>query len=321
MKRRAFLLAASALAAPLTVRAQAGPPRVGVIYYGETYEPIVEGLRAGLKELGVVEGRHVRLDIRNGRGDARTIEEAARAFEREKAAMIYCVPTTVTRIVQRVTTMIPVVFCVGTDPIASGFVASYANPGGRFTGVHYLNTDLTAKRLELLKDLLPKARRVVTIYLQTNPTATASVGQAREGAKKLGLQLIERPVRSEAELRDVLAALKPGEADAFLYVADAFVQGRSQLVTERAKALRLPTMTYSLTVVERGALVSYGVDTREVGRQSARYVQRVLGGARPSDLPVENMTRLDFVLNRRTAKEIGVKVPPAMIVRFDRVIE
>ena len=322
MKRRDFLLAAGALAAPLGARAQAkGVPRVGVILYSDAYAPVVEGLRAGLKALGAVEGRHFVIDTRDGKGDVKAIEAAARVFERERAALIYSVPTSATTVVMRATTEIPVVFCVGTDPIATGFVQSYAKPGGRLTGVHYLTVDLTPKRLELLKDLLPKLARVVTFYNPHNPAAQLSARSAREAAKKLGVQLIERHVRSQAEVRAALGALRPGEADAIFFVADVLLTVHFDIVIERAKAIRMPTMVFDVTLAERGALVSYGVNLREVGRQSANHVQRMLAGARPGDLPVENVTHLTFALNRRTAKEIGVAVPPAMIVRFDRVIE
>ena len=322
MKRRTFLLAAGALAAPFGAEGQAARvPRVGVLIHSTTYATVVEGLRAGLKELGVAEGKDAVLEVFDAKGDTKAIEDAARRFERERVRLIYCVPTTAATIVKRATTEVPIFFCVGTDPIASGLVDSFAKPGGRLTGVHWLTTDVTAKRLELLKDLIPKLRRVVTLYNPDHPPAQASSRMAREAGKKLGVQLIERHVRSVAEVRAALAALKAGEADAYFTVSDALVTSQSQFLIERAKAIRMPTMVYAETMAEAGALVSYGIDYREGGRQSAKNVQRMLAGARPGDLPVENVTRLAFVLNRRTAQEIGVKVPPAMIVRFDRVIE
>jgi putative ABC transport system substrate-binding protein len=322
VRRRAFLLAAGALAAPFGAEGQSTRvPRIGVVIFSTTYAATVEGLRAGLKELGVTEGRDVALEIFDAKGDAKAIEEVARRFERERAALIYCITTSATTAVKRATTAIPVVFCVGFDPIATGLVESFAKPGGRLTGVHYLTADLTAKRLELLKDMMPKLARAVTFYNPANPAAQHSVRMAREAGKKLGIQLIERQVRSEPEIRAALAALKPGEADAIFFVPDAMVTSQSQLIIDRAKAIRLPTMVWDQTIAERGALVSYGVDIREIGRHSAKYVQRILAGARPGDLPVENVTRLAFVLNRRTAQELGLAVPPAMLVRFDRVIE
>jgi len=321
MTRRGFLLAAGALAAPLAVRAQRGVPRVGAIVYSATYKPIFDGLRAGLKELGLQEGRHLTLDLHDAGGEPKSIENAARRFEAEGVALIYSITTTATRLIKRSSSRVPVVFCVGTDPSHTGLVDSYARPGGRFTGVHYLTADLTAKRLELLKEALPKLSRVLTFYNPGNPTAQESSRNAREACGKLGLKLIERHVGSEAELRAGLDALRHGDADAYLILSDALVTGRAQLIIDRALAIRMPTIMYDQSLAERGALLSYGVDTHEVGRQSAQYVQRVLGGARPADLPVENVTRLIFAFNRRTAQAIGVKVPPAMLVRFDRVID
>jgi len=322
MKRRAFLLAAGTLATPFGARGQsASVARIGVILYGGTYAPIIEGLRAGLKELGVAEGKAYALEVFDAKGDAKAVEEAARRFERERVRLIYSVPTSATVIVKRATTDIPIFFCVGTDPIAIGLVESFAKPGGRLTGVNYLATDLTSKRLELLKDLLPKLRRVVTFYRPGHPPAEASARLAREAGRKLGIQVVERHVRSVPELRAALAALKAGDADALFPVSDALVFAQSQLLIDTSKALRMPLMIYEQTLAERGALVSYGVDYREIGRQSAKNVQRMLAGARPGDLPVENVSRFAFVLNRRTAQEIGVAIPPAMLVRFDRVIE
>lgn len=322
MKRRKFLLAAGALAAPYGAHAQpARVARVGVVYHNAAYAPIVEGLRVGLKELALQEGRDLALELRDAKGEITAIEEIARRFERERVRLIYCAPTSTAAAVKRATTDVPVVFCVGTDPVAVGLIDSFAKPGGRLTGVHFLTTDLTAKRLELLKDLLPKLNRVLTLYNPDNPAAQGAARMAREASEKLGIQLIERHVRSVPELQAALGTLKPGDVDALFTVSDALVTGQSQLLIDTAKAIRMPTMAQVSTLAERGALASYGVDYREIGRQSAKYVQRVLAGVRPGDLPVENVTRIAFVLNRRTAQEIGLVVPPAMIVRFDKVIE
>jgi putative ABC transport system substrate-binding protein len=322
MKRRAFLVVAGALAAPLGAQGQsARVPRIGAIIYSDFYALAVEGLRAGLKELGVAEGKDVALEVFDAKGETKAIEEVARRFERERVRLIYCAPTSACTVVKRATRDVPIFFLAGSDPVASGLVESFAKPGGRLTGVHYLTSDLTAKRLELLKDLVPKLRRVVTLYNPGNPPAQASVRIARQAGEKLGVQVIERHVRSAPEVRAALAALKASEADALFLVADALVTSQLQLLVDRARAIRMPTMAYEQTMVARGALVGYGVDWRESGRQSAKNVQRMLAGARPSDLPVENVTRLVFVLNRRTAQEIGLAVPPAMLVRFDRVIE
>jgi len=319
MKRRAFL--ATMLAVPALARAQPRAARMGVIVHSTIYAPIIEGLRIGLKEHGVREGRDVLLDVVDAKADVKGIENAARRFERENVKLIYCSPTSAATVVKRATKEVPIFFCVGTDPIASGLVESFGKPGGRLTGVHYLTTDLTAKRLELLRDLLPKMRRVIVIYNPGHVPAQESSRRAREAAARFGIEMVERHARSREEVIKAIAALQPGDADAYLSVSDASVSANYELLIARAKEIRLPVVVYDETIAERGALLSYGVDTREIGRQSAKLVQRILAGARPGDLPVENVTRLAFVLNRRTAQEIGVAVPPAMLVRFDRVIE
>ena len=321
MKRRTFLLAASALAAPLGARAQSGIPWIGAVIHSGSYLPIAEGLRAGLKELGAAEGRDYTLDLLDAKGDLKVIAEAARRFERERAQLIFCAPTSAAIVVKKATTGIPLFFCAGTDPIAMGLVDTFAKPGGRITGLYFLTTDLTAKRLELLKDMMPKLHRVVIFYNPDGPAASQAVRLARAAGEKLKVTLLERPVRSEHEMRAAVAALKPGEADALFMVSDAFVTSQAQLLIDKANRLRMPTMTQVQTLADRGALASYGVDYREIGRDSAKNVQLMLRGARPGDLPVETVSRLAFVLNRRTAREIGFNVPPAMIVRFDRVIE
>ena len=310
------------LAAAIPAAAQpAQLPRVGAVYFAGPYDAVIDGLRAGLKELGLAEGRDFGLEVRDAKGEARTIEEIARRFEREGVRLIYSVPTAVTTVVKRVTTHVPIVFCVGSDPISTGLIESFARPGDRLTGVHYLSTDLTAKRLEVLKELVPRLHRVVTFYDPANPVPREAARQAREAGRQLGVELIERHVASAAELKAALRALKPGEADAFFLISDALVISQSQAVIDAARAIRLPTIFQEQTVAARGALASYGVNFLEIGRQSARHVQRVLGGTSPRDLPVENVTRIELVLNRRTAREIGLAIPPGLLARADRVIE
>jgi putative ABC transport system substrate-binding protein len=319
MRRRAFLLAAGALAAPRAMAQGAGVPRIGVAIRG--FEVFVDGLREGLKELGLAEGRDFVLEVFNAVADTAAVGEAARRFEREKVSVIYSAPTSAAIAAMRATTRVPIVFCAGTDPVAAGLIQSYAKPGGRITGVYHLTTDLTAKRLELLRELLPKLQRVATFYHPDNVPSQRSAQRARQASAQLGIRLVEHHVRSVAELRAGLAALKAGDADALFLVSDVFAMGQSKLLIDAAKALRMPLMAFDEAMVEQGALVSYGANYRAVGRYSAKYVQRVLAGTSPGDLPVENVARLSFVLNRRTARQIGVAVPPAMLVRFDRVID
>ena len=321
MRRRALLFAAGAFVVPGVSRAQRGLARIGAVIHSGSYMPILEGLQAGLKELGVVEGRDFTLDVVNAQADLKGMADAARRFERDKVQLVFSAPTTAVIVAKKATTDVPVFFCVGTDPIALGLVDSFAKPGGRLTGLYFLSTDLTAKRLGLLKELMPKLRRVLIFYNPNGPAAKQAMGLARAAGEKLKIQLVERHARSASELKAEAAAIKAGDADALFMLSDALVTSQAQILIDMARRLRMPSMMQVQTLVERGALFSYGVDYREIGRDSAKNVQRMLDGARPGDLPVETVSRLAFVFNRRTAREIGVTVPAAMLTRFDRVID
>ena len=202
-----------------------------------------------------------------------------------------------------------------------GLVESFARPGGRLTGIHFLNRDLTAKRLEILKEILPKANRVLTFYDPGNRLATESAKLGREEAKRLGLKFIERHVKSVEELRQALQALKAGEADAFFYTPDAMVIGQAQLIIDTAKAKKLATMFHEKSLVAKGALASYGQSYFEIGRLSAKYVQKVLSGTPPGDLRIETFDDVELVINLKTAKELGLTIPPNVLARANKVIK
>jgi putative ABC transport system substrate-binding protein len=299
---------------------QARIDRVGVLFLGGTYSRAIDGLRDGLRELGFEEGTHFVLHIRDTMGDLKSVEMAASGLEAEKVDLIYTVATSVTLAAKRATKSVPIVFYAGADPVASGLVESFPKPGGRLTGIHGLFSDLTPKRLHLLKEILPKMRRVVTFYSPENPAAQRSIIIARDAARRLNLELVERPVTSVADLRTALRGLRIGEMDAFCYVADAMVNSQSQLVIDTARVKRLPTMVSAPETVTMGALVAYGVSYHAFGGLSAKHVQRVLVGANPGELPVEQVDRLYFAINLKTAKALGVTVPPSVLARADEVI-
>jgi len=219
-----------------------------------------------------------------------------------------------------VTVDIPIVFCAGTDPVELGLVDSFAKPGGRLTGVYYRVTDLTAKRLEILKEIVPKLRRVVTFYNPRNPVPIEASKLAREAARQMGIQLVERHVASVEELQADVRALRVGEVDAYFAVSDPWAANEDQLIIDTAKVKRLPTMFLLHSSVIKGGLASYSVSLHEVGRVSAKYVQRILTGVKPQDLPVEGVDKIDLTINLKTAKEIGLTVPPNVLVRAEKVI-
>ena len=294
--------------------------RIGILVPGEAWYEIIDGLRVGLKQQGLAEGKQFVLAIRDWQGDAKMAEEAARNFEQEKIDLIYTTSTNSTITARRATTEIPIVFCAGTDPVVVGLVDSFAKPGGRLTGVYHPSTDLTAKRLEILKEMVPKVRRVVIFYDPSLRTGVESSKLAREAAQQTGLQLVERHFATVKELQASVHALKTGDADAYLAVSDPTASNQAQLIIDMARTKRLPTMFDFLSHVTKGGLASYAVSFHEMGRLSAKYVQRILSGVKPKDLPVEGVDKIEMVINLKTAKQIGVTIPPNVLARADRVI-
>ena len=295
--------------------------RIGVIHQGGPYRAVVDGFRSGLRELGLEDGKKISLQISETKSDPKIIEEAAKAFERDKVNLIYAITTSAVVPVKNVASKTPIVFAVGTDPVLSGLVQSFAKPGGRLTGVQYSTTDLTAKRLEILKEILPRLNRVLILYNPNNRSSREAAELSRAAAKQLHLQLIDRQAASVDELRQQLETIKPKQADAYFYISDAMVNSHADLVIEMAQLKKLPTMFSEQSAVAMGALASYGQNFREVGRLSAGYVQKIIAGAQPRDLRIETVDKLELVINLATAKQIGLTIPPNVLARADRVIK
>lgn len=324
MKKKFKVLTVSAMLFALSVNVEAGQAkvyRIGVLYLGGPLSGTLDGLRGGLRELGLAEGKQFTLAILDTKGDAKIAEEAARKFEREKFDLIYALNTPVVTPAKAATTTIPIVFVVGTDPVAMGLVDSFVKPGGRLTGVYYLVTDLTAKRLEILKEILPKLSRVIIFYNPGERVTAEAAKLAQQEAARLGLRLVERRITSVDELQKVLQSLKPGEAHAYLYLPDTIVIGQVQQIIDAAKSKKLPTMFQEQSLVTKGALASYGQNYYEIGRVSAKYVQRVLSGVQPRDLKVETIDDVELAINLQTAKQLGLTIPPNVLVRARKVIK
>jgi putative ABC transport system substrate-binding protein len=324
MKKKlvSFALAALLLVGGLPVQAQQQKVyRIGVLFPGGPLSKTVDGLRKGLKELGFEEGKQFTLAIRDTKGDAKAAADAARTFEQEKVNLIYAIASSVIVAAKEATQNIPIVFSIGTDPVAMGLVSDFAKPGGRLTGVHFLVRDLTSKRLEVLKELLPKLRGVVTVYDPASQVAKESAQLARAEAKRLGLKFIERHIKSVEELRQALQALKAGEADAFFYIPDPMLVSQAQLIIDTAKAKKLPTMFQEQSLVAKGGLASYGQSYYEMGRLSAKYVQKVLTGTNPRDLRIETFDDVELVINLKTANQLGLTIPPNVLARANKVIK
>jgi len=322
MTKNFLLLVLLIVLSPQPAIAQAAKPsRVGILHPGGSQYETIDGLRQGLKELGLSEGKQVHLDIRDVKGDASATDMEAAALEKENVSLIYALTTPVITKAKGATGKVPIVFCIGSDPVTGKLVDSFARPGGRLTGVHYLVRDLTGKRLEILKEILPKISRVLTFYDPTNRVAAEGATLAREEAKRLGIKLIERHVRSIEELKTEVQKLKTGDADAFLFTPDPMVGSQSQLIIDVAQARKLPTMFQEQSLVAKGALAAYGQNYREIGWISAKYVQQVLNGANPKDMKIETIDSVELALNLQTAKQLGVTIPPQVLARAKKVIK
>jgi putative ABC transport system substrate-binding protein len=320
--RRTFLaLLGSAAIVQLAEAQQAKVYRVGVVLEGGPFYALINGLKDGLRDLGFAEGKQYVLEIRDLKGDRKAAEAAARSLEREKVDLIYVIANSLAIAAKRATTEIPIVFAVGSDPVATGLVESFAKPGGRLTGVHYVVGDLTAKRLEILKAILPGLRSVVMFYDPGNADAIAGAQSAREAARQLKIEILERHVASVQELRQSLIALRTQDADAYFHSNDGMVTSQAQFIIDTARTKKLPTMFAEQGLATQGALVGYGVSYFEAGRLSATYVQRILTGASPKNLAVESLSKVGLAVNVKTARELGITIPQAVLLRADEVIQ
>lgn len=308
------------LLAPAVAHAQARVHSVGVVLLGGPYTQAVDGLRDGLRELGFEEGKQYALLIRDTSGDLRAVSEAARQLEREKVDLIFAVGSSVAVTSMKATRSVPIVFNAGADPVAAGLVSNYGKPGGRVTGVGTQSRELAPKRLQLLKEIVPSVRRIVTFYNPNNPTRY-DPASLRDAARSLRIQLVERSVRSVEELREALHALRPGDVDAIFYVGDAMIASQARLLIDTAMTKRLATMLQEEGSTALGALASYGVSFKANGRLAAKHVHRILQGARAGDLPVEQLGQHHLSINLKTAKAIGVTVPQSVLARADEIIQ
>ena len=295
--------------------------QIGVILHGGSDLPAIEGLREGLRSSGLEEGIQWALQVRETKGDLSAVEGAARELARGRIDLLYTLAGSVTQRTMSATSDLPIVFAVGSDPVTLGLARSLNRPGTRLTGVHFLLTDLTAKRLQLLKEIVPNARRVLTFYNPTNRGAAEAAKLAREAASRLGMTIIERHVGSVEELRRRVQALKPGEVDAYFFTSDAMVASHAQFIIDMAQTMRLPTMFHEQSMVTDGGLASYGLSFHQIGKMSARYVTKIMGGARPQDLPIERVDRLELSINLKTAKALGLTIAPSVVMRADHVVK
>lgn len=311
------LLAVMLAGAPEPASAQTGarPYRIGVLNDAlAANHPAVAGLKAGLRELGLSEGRDVTFEIRFTQGDRAAIRDGAAAFAKAGVDLIFTSNEEPTLQAMAATTTIPIVFTLVGDPVQAGIVANPAAPQQNVTGISSLTPELAAKRLELLRTLAPKARRVIAIHDADDRTSTVAVANATIAAAQLDLRLVARPVATQEDLARVLKEVRPGDA---LLAPD---RGRFDIpgaLLDLSLASRIPVVFPASFYVGYGGLVSYGADYYAEGFQAARLVARVLRGTQPQQLPVEGADKLDVAVNLKTAAQLGLTVPRKILLRAD----
>jgi putative ABC transport system substrate-binding protein len=323
--RRLVLLLAIALtvAEPTARASEAQAPRlvkIGVLTESWGPTPPIIGFRDGLEELGYRENQHFVLGVRFTQGNVAELPEAARGLVRRGVDVIVAGGDNAAKAAYAATTRIPIVFIAGSDPVGAGLAKSFARPGGNVTGVADLELELVAKRMEIYRDLVPGLKRVLFVYDATNPDTVSKVQVFREAAQRLGLTLVERPVRTEDEARSTISTVKKSEVDGILSPR-SLALNIPGLILEIAPKRAIPSVFDYDFYVERGGLASYSANLHAVGRQASRQVDRILKGARPGDIPIEQPTKFELVINLKAAKALGITIPQSILLRADRLIE
>jgi putative tryptophan/tyrosine transport system substrate-binding protein len=325
MKRREFVTLLGGTAVwPLVARAQQ-PTKVARIGFlgpapASAFSPRVEALWAGLRELGYVEGKNITIEYRWAESVDQLPQFAAELVHLN-VDLIFAVSSTYVEPARQATKTIPIVFAVHADPVGIGHVASLARPGGNITGLTMLLTDLSAKELQLLKEVLPDARRIGVVWNPTTPSHPPALRAVEAASAKLGVALQMVPLTTVKDFDRAFATMVWEGADGFLAVASPLSISHRWLFAEMALKNRLPSAFGSRENVEAGGLMSYGADLNDLHRRAATYVDKILKGSKPADLPVEQASKYELAVNLKTAKTLDLEIPPMLLARADEVIE
>jgi putative ABC transport system substrate-binding protein len=325
--RRAFVASVgSVLASPIAAQGQPTGKvyRVGLLLGGAddpSRFPFVEGFRQGLREHGYVEGKNVALDVRAAEGRAERLPQLAAELVDLKPNVLVASGTPGALAAQKATRAIPIVMVAVGDPVGSGLVKSLARPGGNVTGVSLVNVEFSGKRLQLLKEALPRVSRVALLHNPLNAMNAAVLTETQAAATALGLKVEPIAVRAPGDLRSALTEVTRKRAEALVVAPDGMLVLNRKFVIEFTATNRLPAMYNFREETESGGLMSYGADLHENFRRGSVFVDKILKGAKPADLPVEQPSRLHLIINLRTAKTLGLTVPPAVLARADEIIQ
>ena len=325
MRRRKFITLIGAAAAwPLAARSQqAALPMVGFLNGGSPaeYAPMVAAFREGLKELGYVEGENVAIEFRWAEGKYERLSALGTDLVRRQVAAIAATSTPAAQAAKALTATVPIVFTTGADPVQLGLVASLNQPGGNVTGVSFLVNELTKKQFEVLHQILPKAALIGFLVNPAVAYARSQTTEAQDAARALGRQLFVVTARTESEIDAAFAALVKKLAGGVITISDPFLNSRRDQIVALAARHSLPALYPVRDYVAAGGLMSYGTSIIGAYRQVGVYTGRILKGEKPADLPVMRPTKLELVINLKTAKALDLTIPPALIALADEVIE
>jgi putative ABC transport system substrate-binding protein len=308
--------------APLAEAQQpAKPPRIGFIMADSSgSDPRVDAFHQGLRELGYVEGKNIAVEYRFAEGKEDRLLKLVSELVNLKVEIIVTDGTAVTRAVKNATKTIPIVMASDGDPVGNLFVASLARPGGNITGLTNLLAGLSGKRLEVLKEAIPGTSRFGIIWNPENPSSITGFKETQVTAQSLGVQLQSLEVRGPNDFENAFQAAKKEQASAVSVVSDSVMFAHRARILELATKQRLPTMHTQSLWVQDGGMISYGTHFPDLYRRAATFVDKILKGAKPADLPVEQPTKFELVINLKTAKQIGLTIPPNVLARADKVI-
>jgi putative tryptophan/tyrosine transport system substrate-binding protein len=315
---------ASSIGLPLAARAQQPKkiPRIGLLLHlspGESME--LDAFRQGLRELGYIEGQNIVIDYRFASGQVERLPELAAELVRLKPDVIVTTTTPASVAAKQATTAIPIVFAAVADAVGAGLITSLARPGGNVTGLTTVSAELGGKRLELLKVVVPNASRVAVLYNPADRSNLLVLKELQDAAPALGLTLVPLEVRTPGEFDGAFVAMKLERADALFGAPGVLTFEHRKTVVALAADSRIPTMWGHRQFVDAGGLMSYAVNWYDQFRRASSYVDQILRGAKPGDLPVQQPTKFEFIVNLKTAKAIGLTLPPTLLVLADEVIE